>query len=184
MKRGSDHSRAVLGILIRSEAKERAHASGLQPLGLRLHIRHAVDSGNARQFRLKRLRSGRVDCREVHAARIEVADLLFVRARPSLGVHRVIENLPQVLLVLVRQLRERAPARILRGNRIGLHPPAHGELVEVVARFAGCVEIRSVEAPRIWLVRRPRRRAQPGACQGCRQNTNHHKDANDRRKLF
>src|ERR1700682_4565747 len=35
LKRPSDHSRAVLGILIRTEAQERAHASALQPLRLR-----------------------------------------------------------------------------------------------------------------------------------------------------
>ena len=184
MRRASNHSRAVLGILIRTEAKERAHAFAMQQLRLRLQINQVLDSCNPRQFRLEWFCSGAVDGGRVHAARVEIANLLFVRTRRGLSLHRVIENLLQVLLVFVRQLRECAPARIFRRNRIGFHPPAHRELVEVVARLASSIEIRGVESPRIWFIRCPRRREQPGAHQNYRQNTNNRKDAIRRKKSF
>src|ERR1700675_5067356 len=48
---------------------------------------------------------------------------------------------------------EAAPQGILRGNGIGLEPTADGKLVEVVARFAGAVEVGDVKAVRRGIVR-------------------------------
>src|SRR5882757_6379619 len=104
LKGAADHAGTVFGILIRIEAEEHAYASAVQPLRLRLQIRRILDRGNLREFRIERSCSGSVDRRTVHATRVEVADLLFVRTGYRPGVHSGFENLSQVLLILVRQL--------------------------------------------------------------------------------
>src|SRR6267378_7194128 len=108
LKGAAYHAGTVLGILIRIEAEEHAYASAVQPLRLRFEIRHSFDRGNISEFRIERSCSGGADRRTVHATRVEVADLLFVRAGSSVGAPSGFENLSQVLLILVRQLSEGA----------------------------------------------------------------------------
>src|SRR5439155_1918165 len=50
LERASDHPGAVLGILMRAEAKERTHPSRLQPLRLRLEVPDRLDFSNPRHF--------------------------------------------------------------------------------------------------------------------------------------
>src|SRR5213078_488211 len=163
LERGANHLRTVLSVLRRIETKERSDPSALKVFGYRLEVCDVLDCSDARQLGSDGFCSRRIDGGRVHAARVEIADLLLIRTWCGLGAGGSLQNLAQVLLVLVRKLTERAPARIFRRNRVGFHPPAHRELVEIVARFAGLVEIRSLEAPRTWLVRHFHRRAEPGA---------------------
>lgn len=53
--RATDHLRAVLLILSRSEIEERADAQPLQPRNFRLQFPRAVDRLNPRKFRIERL---------------------------------------------------------------------------------------------------------------------------------
>ncbi len=59
----------------------------------------------------------------------------------------------QRLHILLGERDKTAPDRIFRRNRIGLQPAADGELVEVVARFAGAVEIGDVKPVHRGIVR-------------------------------
>src|SRR2546430_769031 len=128
--------------------------------------------------------SRRVNGGRVHAARIEIADLLLVGTRCGFSALSGFQNLAQVLLVLVRKLCERTPARILRRNRVGFHPTSHCELIEIVTRLASLVQICGIEAPRIWLVRRSCGRAEPGTRKANRQNSNKRNDASSKGKSF
>ena len=154
LRSAANHNGAVLEVLTRREAEKRAYTHALQAFSFRLQVANALDIRDARQLRLDRLRSCRVNRGGVHAAGVIVANLLFVGSRGGFGFGGVLENLAKIFLVLIREPREAAIGRVFRRNRVGLHPPAHGELIEVVAGFASFVEIGGFESPRSGLIRR------------------------------
>jgi len=182
LKRASDHSRAVFGILIRTEAK-----SAPTPL---LCSRSASACRSATPL-ISAIRASSGSKGFVPAASIAVAPCSSHRSRRS-SVRSI-----QLRLWHSPRHRESAagsagscppvgrkwPSSDIPANRVGFHPPAHGELVEIVARLAGLVEIRGVETPGIWLSRRCRRRAQPGGRQSHRQDSNNRKDRTSRKKI-
>src|SRR5260370_22259667 len=103
----------------RIETKERSAATAVQVLSSPMQVRDALDRGDARQLRFEGFCSGGVDRRRVHTAHVEVADLLFVRSRRGLGARRGFQDLAQILLILVCELSEGAPARVFQRNRVG-----------------------------------------------------------------
>jgi len=62
-----------------------------------------------------------------HTARVEVAHFLSFEPAGALAFFGGLQNLPQRLLVFVRQHRKRAPPST-PADRIALHPAAHREL--------------------------------------------------------
>ncbi len=134
-----NHLRAVLSVLIGREAKHHAHTLLLQPRGQSLQPPRILYFGNALERDIDRFSPSSVDSRGIHTARVEVAHFSFIRARRSVGFFGGLQNLPQRLLVFVRQHRKRAPTRVLRRNRIALHPAAHRELEKIVAGLAALI---------------------------------------------
>jgi len=107
----------------------------------------ALDVLDAAKLRVERLESLGLDRRLVHAARVEVTDLLLVRA---LGRHpifrRPLQNLAQDLAVPLLELAEPAPTGVLGRHGILRQPSAVGVFVEVGAGLAIPVDARDVQA--------------------------------------
>src|SRR5207302_6058670 len=107
----------------------------------------ALDALDAAKLRLERLESLGFDRGLVHAARVEVADLLLVRA---LGRHpifrRPLQNLAQELAVPLLELAEPAPTGVLGRYGIFRQPSAVGVFVEVRAGLTTPVDARDVQA--------------------------------------
>ena len=106
----------------------------------------ALDALDAAKLRLERLESLSFDRGLVHAARVEVADLLLVRA---LGRHpifrRPLQNLAQDLAVPLLELAEPAPTGVLGRYGIFRQPSAVGVFVEVGAGLTTPVDARDVQ---------------------------------------
>src|SRR4029077_6360627 len=102
---------------------------------------------NPFEFRLKRLQPCRFDLALIHAAGIEVAHLVPVRARSGvLVLRRLLQNTVQHILIVVVEDGERAPSRIRRRYVVVLDPPARSEMEEVIARRNRAVQIRKIES--------------------------------------
>ena len=149
-----------------------------------MQIRQCLNGRNERQFRFDRFAPGRVNGRCVHATRVEVANFLFVGAGRGFGARRCFQDFPQILLILVGKLAERAPDRVLRRDRVRFHPSAHGKLIKVVTGFASLVEIGGVEPPRLWLVRPIWRTPQLDARESDGHKADDSKHASCRKKSF
>ena len=69
----------------------------------------------------------------VHAGGEVVPDFLLVRVSARSVPGQIVENAPQESLIILSQLAVNAPAGLVGGNRIFLHPPAATVLVEINA---------------------------------------------------
>ena len=140
-----DHFARVLAVLLRAETEERADSVGLQARQLHPQIGEVLNLLDARQFRRERLRAGGFDRRFIHAARVEVADFLLLRAGRGLLRGEPFQDLPHRHAVSLGQLGEGAPVRVLGRDRIPLQPASVRELVIILASPGRRVHIRRIE---------------------------------------
>jgi hypothetical protein len=139
--RNSDHLRAVFEILRGIKKEDGVHSGPLQA-GNFCHQRgNIVQSSNILQFRKQRLDPGGLDCVRIHAARVEVANLLNYRTGGSVPrLRSFFKNLMEHFLVVGIQFVEPAPARISGGNGVLCDPATIGKLEEVRARRSALVQ--------------------------------------------
>src|SRR5690349_19838 len=108
-----------------------------------LETRNIVNSRNATEFRIERLRSGGIDLFLVHATGIKIANLLLVRTRARLGIsRRAFEDPAKFVAVSFGQFVEPSPTRVGRRDRILLQPFPVREIKKIITGFAGLVENR------------------------------------------
>jgi hypothetical protein len=102
---------------------------------------------NGGELGLQRLQALCLDGFGVHATGIEISDFLFRGAgRRGCVCGGSFKNFAQSFLIFVRKSNETAPDGILRGDGIVPKPAAVGKLIEIVARFAGLIEVVQVIA--------------------------------------
>ena len=99
---------------------------------------------------LQRLHASGVDLGFIHPAGVEVAHLLHVGAGRFFG-GGFLGDLVERVVVLLDQLVEAAPARILRRDGIVLQPIAIGIKVEIIARLDRRIHVARIERRRIFL---------------------------------
>ena len=137
--RDPDHLLGVLCVLDGAEDEEAAGAGVVhlahEPCDL-LGVLQSVDGGEPV---LERLQGRGLGLLLVHAGGVEVPDLLRVGiGRVGLSGGVLLQDAAQEQLVaLVHAVEAARPPRLVRRDRIGLHPAAAGVLVEVVARVDG-----------------------------------------------
>ena len=119
---------------------------------LRLAVRHHLQlNGKELVFRLGRLQSlddshhwGQsvtLPALSVHGQFIQVTEFLLNRTIWISVLLKLFQNTVDALVVVLSQAVEAAITRIGRGQRIGLHPPATGILIEVIGRTYAGVEV-------------------------------------------
>ena len=154
-----DHHRAVLRVLIGSEAEERANAQLVQVRDFLQDVFAILQRVDAFEFICERRHARCVHRFFVHPARIKIAHLLQIRLRRFLesrfgGDLRcdrrgLLENLVQRVVIMLGQFVETSPARKLRWNRIPLYPAAIRVKVKIVLRFDGRIHVLRIERRRI-----------------------------------
>ena len=110
-------------------------------------IAEILDSAHGVQFGLKRLQPFFVDCGNIHARGVIVADLLGIRIAVG-GSRSFLENLPQNRPVSLIEFAEPAPGSFVGRYRIVFQPGSAGVLIEVVARIGLLIDSREIEAGR------------------------------------
>src|SRR5258706_15592354 len=85
-----------------------------------------------------------------------VAALLLVEVAYRGPLRQLVEDAPQVPLVLLRELAVNVPARLVGWDRIVLLPAAAAVLEEVHARIDGAIHGRDIEAGRVRKLRERR----------------------------
>ena len=128
--------------------------------------RAGLEGGDAVQLRLERRDAQLVDRGRVHAARVFVANFLFVGGARGRGRGGLLENLLQVQAVELKELGEAAVGCLVRGQRVALEPAVATELVEVVAGVDGLVDERRVEHAQLGDAQL-RRGGHGSLCVGC-----------------
>src|SRR5580698_6298371 len=101
--------------------------------------------GDAVEFRLERRYAELVDGGGVHAARVFVADLLFVWRTRGRGRGCLLENLPQVQPVQLVEFLETAVGGLIGRQRIAFEPAVATVFVEVVGGVDGFVDEAGIE---------------------------------------
>ena len=148
LERRSDDVGRVLAVGLRAVLEGGIHPVGLEPRDLGLQGRDVLDRGDTRELVFERPRALRFDRGLVHAARPEVAELALLGAFGAGVCGEPFQNLMEGLPVALVQLVERAPARVVGGNGIGLEPASHRVLIEVLARSRALVHVRRLESAR------------------------------------
>ena len=127
--------------------EESAGSPLLQARDLLLERGLVAYRGDPVELSLERRDPGRLDRGLIHAARVEVGELSLLgprrRRRPG---GELLQGLVQDLAVPLVQLVERAPARIIGGNRVLLQPSAVGVRVEVAAGRRTRIHVSRIES--------------------------------------
>ena len=173
----SDVGGTVLGVGTRAESEERIDAVDLQRGNHRCHALRIDDAADLGEQRVERGRSGLLDRRGVHAARVVVADLLFVGSRGGVALRSRLKNLVRHLTIFIDQNVRRTELRIRRRNRMILDPSAVCKLIEIVARLARSIERRGVDSAGKLL----RRRSEASAMNGEERNGRNGREPNGKR---
>ena len=106
----------------------------------------AVEAVKVLQVLLDGLGALGVAAHAVHSQIIEVGNLLAVAALGMLLVGEIVEEFLQLVAVLLGELVKHAKARVLRFQRIGLHPATTGILIKVVTRICCQIHVGTVKA--------------------------------------
>ena len=148
----SDYILRILEVLVGTEVKEQAVGSqrGVQTGQQRGQILRRLHGRDLIEIRLQRLGAEPVDGGLVHTGAEVVADLLLVRVAAGGLFGKLVENSPKELLIVLIKLAVDAPARLVGGDGIVLHPSTAGVLVEIDARIGGFIHGGDVEP---WCVR-------------------------------
>ena len=134
------------------------------PRAERALVLHRID---ARQVGRERCAADFFDGIDIHAGGEVVADLLLSRCALGSHLRRVLEDAPEVMLIVVVELAVHAPARLVRGNGIVLLPaPAGIRYRSSQASMLGVDRrrIKTRSEASAWLGDPPRRRARSTAC--------------------
>ena len=146
-----DHLRRVLEVLARVEAENRVHAVVVQiseQFGQLLGILQFVDTI---ELGLEDRDAFLVDGGLVHAGGIVVTNLLLVCECASDRPPNIAPGSCAGSLVAIFQLVETAPTRLIRRDRMVLHPIAAGELIEISAGVSGAIErVQSKPLPLVF----------------------------------
>ena len=142
--KGNGHV-CVMKVRARAEAKQRVRTDRPLVRHYRNHLPLIFDFGDAVELRLERRDSFLIDRLLVHARGIVVADLLHHRTALRIIRRRFFENVVQYREIVLVDLREAVPRRIIRRNGIVLDPVAAGELIEVHTRIGGFVEVGNIK---------------------------------------
>ena len=97
------------------------------------------------QLRLDGASPLRVDSLLVHAGGIVIADLPRDGVALRVGLGGLFQDLAEHLALRSSELGKAPPARLVRGDRIALHPVAAGVLIEIGTRIAGLIHRADVE---------------------------------------
>jgi hypothetical protein len=146
VERGDDDV-GVLRVGLRGHREEGIHRAVELPekrreVALRAQVR------DQRQIGRHRRGAEPLHARLVHARAEEVAHLLLL-ARAVLLPRELVEQPPEELLVLARELRVDVPARLVGRDRVRAHPAATGVGVEVGARIRRSIHRRRIEPGRV-----------------------------------
>ena len=160
LERRRDDLARVLPVLLRAELEEGVDSPLLQARDLLLKRGPVGNRGDPVELFLERRDPGRFDRGLVHAARVEIRELSLLGTRGSRLSHRqLLQGLVQDLAVPLVQFVERAPARVVGGDRVLLEPPAVGVPVEVAARGRVRVHVSRIQSSRCRGARALRRRS-------------------------
>ena len=124
---------------------------------------HRID---ARKVQLQGLCAELLDGGLIQARREIVANLLLRCVATVLLAGKLVEDSPEIALVILRELAVHAPPRLVGRDRVFLHPSATGVLIEVHAGLRGFVHRIHVEARRV----RKRISGRSGVCANAMQN--------------
>ena len=122
----------VAGIGLDVQADEPADAVALELAERAQQRRDRVDRVGAAELLRKRLGAELVDALGVHEARVQVADL--ARLASGFGIPRLFDDRADVLLGLLGDEVERAPARLVVGDLGAVEPGSVDVAEEVVLR--------------------------------------------------
>ena len=137
---------APLGVRSRMEEEAGGDELAVQAGQLGLGLLAVPDGGDPPQIAGERLDAGGLDRRGVHAAPVEQAQLPLVGVLGSARLlRRFVQHLAQGGVVLVLELVEAAPHRLVRRDLIPLDPVPVGVAVEVLAGRAGGVHVGPIE---------------------------------------
>src|SRR5208282_1432171 len=163
-----NHLGRVAEVLIRAESEECAAAVGPQ---MKLRQKRGQLALGGEAIDLVKVRSERVGAKLlnrgfIHAGGEVVPDFLLVRVAAGSVPGQIIQNPPQESLVILSELAVNAPAGLVGGNRIFLHPPATTVLVEINAGVGVLIHEFSVESRSVGH-RRNRNVGRRGGIRGC-----------------
>jgi hypothetical protein len=105
-----------------------------------------ADRGHAVEVRVERRGPEALDGPFIHARHEVVADLLLGRVPPRGLLRELVEDAPEESLVVLAELAEHVPARLVRRQRVVLDPAAARVLVEIHARIGVAIHGVHVEA--------------------------------------
>ena len=123
----------------RAKSKQRGYAQRVQVGHGFNQLVFVGDSRDPVQLRLERRGALGVHPGLVHAGLVHVADLLHDRSALGIVGRCLLQYLTQDLAVVLGQLVEASPARLIGRNGVVLAPVAAGVLVEVLAGVRGLV---------------------------------------------
>src|SRR5262249_56248462 len=130
---GGDDLAGILSVLLGSKGEKGRHSPRLETRHFRFEFGEALDFLDPSELGFDRAGSGGFDRSLVHAARVEIAELLLFRARGIFLLRELLQYLAQRLTVSVGELGKRAPSGELGRDRVLLQPASVGVLVEIVA---------------------------------------------------
>jgi hypothetical protein len=118
----------------------------MQPCDRQLHSGPVLDAIDLIELGREWSKTGRLNCRRVHAGAVEGAKLPKIRIRCRRGAPGSIrQHIFQRCKVLFLQLIEAAPPGQVTGDLATLQPATVGVLEKVLTRVTGTVDIRRID---------------------------------------